>query len=212
MMKTFGNRMTVSQAESYVRDRKWKIGNETLLKYVLEVEKLRRHLAAYRFTETEFVDILLKGMNLPHPYSNMLSFPRTIDELKNRMHRFEVELLAYANSVVTKATAVPNVQTAAKSPSAASTDVESNTRCFNCSKLGRFQSRCPYNKRPTNLCFKCWNVGHTHRNCPNPRKILTNEHAVRMPTVMVPNDAEDVCRLPLFKQDDRTGQLSTAPH
>ena len=89
LMKTFGNRMTASQAESYVRARKWKKGNETLLKYVLEMEKLRRHLAADRFTETEFVDILFKGMNLPHPYPNMLSFPKTIVELKNRMHRFE---------------------------------------------------------------------------------------------------------------------------
>ena len=61
-------------------------GNETLLKYVLKMEKLRRHLVADRFTETEFVNILLKGMNLPHPYSNMLSFPRTVDKLKNRMH------------------------------------------------------------------------------------------------------------------------------
>ena len=79
----------VSQAETYVRSRRWNRGTETLLKYVLEMERLRRHLVADRFTETEFVDIVLRGMNLPPVYANMLSFPTSMDELKNRMHRFE---------------------------------------------------------------------------------------------------------------------------
>ena len=155
--------MTMSQAESDVRSRTWKRGNETLLKYVLEMEKLRRHLTANRFTETEFVDILLKGMNLPQPYATMLSFPGTIDELKGRMHRFEDELTAYANmpaapttrsAAPTTRSAAPMTQSAAKPMPAANT--EANTRCYNCCKLGHYQSRCPYEKRPNNLCFKYW--------------------------------------------------------
>ena len=177
LQKTFGQRMTMSQAEYYVRSRIWKRGSETLLKYVLEMEKLRRHLTANRFTETEFVDILLRGMNLPQPYASMLSYPGTIDELKGRMHRFEDELTTYANMPAVPMTrsaaptirsaapmtrsaapmtqsAAPMTQSAAKPMPAANT--EANTRCYNCCKLGHYQSRCPYEKRPNNSCFKCW--------------------------------------------------------
>ena len=132
LIKTFGRRMTTSQAETYVRSRKWKKGSESLLKYVLEMERLRRHLTADRFTETEFVDILLKGMNLPPTYANMLSFPRTIDEFKDRMHRFEDELAIYA--MKTPAALMP--KPAVKLPPAATADAD--TRCYNCSKLGHF--------------------------------------------------------------------------
>ena len=175
------------------------------------MEKLRRHLTANRFTETEFVDILLRGMNLPQPYANMMSFPGTIDELKDRMHRFEDELTAYANMPAAPMTrsaaptirsaapmtrsadsmtqsAAPMTQSAAKPMPAANT--EANTRCYNCCKLGHYQSRCPYEKRPSNSCFKCWGMGHSHRECPNPQRILLHSNS-RVPIAATADPTSD---------------------
>ena len=41
-------------------------------------------------------------MNLPLVYANMLMFPKTIDEMKNRMHRFENEFTIFATTTVMK--------------------------------------------------------------------------------------------------------------
>ena len=198
LVRTFGRRMTMSQAESYIRVRKWDKGNETLLKYVLVMERLRRQLSANRFTKTEFVDILLRGMNLPPLYANMLSFPRTLDKLKDRMHRFEEELSAYAKTSANKDPSVLVPKPVVKPTSIAKpmpTSVpDSNILCFNCCKLGHYQSRCPYEKRPANSCFKCWEIGHSHRACPNRRRPIMPMNSRNMPVgaAVMPDDADSM--------------------
>lgn len=63
------------------------------------------------------------------------------------------------------------------------------TRCFNCSRMGHFQSRCPYELRPNGSCFRCWQVGHDHRGCPNPKKALILRPGMTHPAAPAVNPA-----------------------
>ena len=40
-------------------------------------------------------------------------------------------------------------------------------RCYNCSKIGHYQSSCPSPRRPAGSCFLCHQMGHSYQNCLN---------------------------------------------
>lgn len=113
-----------SQAENYLRSSKWIKESETLVNYIEKMERLRSLIADDRVSKSEFVCILLRGMNLPSKYYNLLSFPITIEELKDRLHGFEL---------------IPQA-----SNSSSTTAFDVSTRCYKCSYLGHFESCCPF--------------------------------------------------------------------
>lgn len=150
------------------RRRKWnKKEKEPLRRYVLEMQKLRRHLDTNRFSEAEFVDLIIDGLDEPNEVTHWLVGVNAIDELKKRFNRYKSRILS--RNTATSAVSTRSFTTNRSKPATVQPAKEvAEDRCFNCSKLGHFQSQCLYAKHPLNSCFKCWDIGHTHRTCTNP--------------------------------------------
>lgn len=96
LVEEFGDRMTVAEAERLLRRRLWKKSEETLHYYVLEMQKLRRRLDTNRFTEAEFVDLIIDGLALPIENTNILRGTNTVRELKRLLDRYEA-IINYSN-------------------------------------------------------------------------------------------------------------------
>lgn len=191
LIEEFGGKLTMAEAERLLRQRKWKRGDETMHHYILEMQGLRRHLDIGRFTEIEFVDLVIEGLSESSENAYLLYGANTIRELKDRVNRFDHKLTNRSSS-----TAVPSMRmriigngpavnnrvnaaagsrpqhTATNTSATRNNDGIAVPKCYNCSKNGHYQSACPYERRPTNSCFNCWGTGHTFRFCPNPKKIL----------------------------------------
>ncbi|XP_055914338.1 uncharacterized protein LOC129947703 [Eupeodes corollae] len=98
---------------------------------------------------------------------------RTMDQFKNSLDLYEQRRsnrLA-AKPDVTAATIRQKPPTTKSNMKADATDAK-EVRCYNCTQMGHYQSKCPYEKRPDSSCFRCWKIGHDHRSCPNPKKML----------------------------------------
>lgn len=86
----FGNKLTLAEAERLLRSRRW-AANESMRFYVLDVDRLRRRLDTNRFTETEFVDLIIDGLaDVENSY--LLLGANTTKELKSRIDRYEHRL------------------------------------------------------------------------------------------------------------------------
>lgn len=110
----------------------------------------------------------MKTCPLSAANETLLHGAQTIDELKARIVRYSSKFRPVVTAVV-----APNpVVTRPRAPAATADTTEATTRCYNCTKLGHYQSRCPYETRPSDTCFKCWQTGHRHTACTNPRKTL----------------------------------------
>lgn len=81
--------LTTAEAERMLRRRTWKKNEESLHRYVLEMQKLRRRLDINRFTEAEFVDLIIEGLCESVENTNLLLGTDTVQALKNRMDRYE---------------------------------------------------------------------------------------------------------------------------
>lgn len=115
--------------------------------------------------------------------SHLLIHAKTIQDLKDLMERYEHRLtrgVPAANANRSQQALRPKNTAAARpviathaTAAPAATDM-TTIRCFNCTKLGHYQSQCPHEKRNPKSCFKCWGMGHGHHDCPNPKKQLPN--------------------------------------
>lgn len=175
----FGHKLTVAEAERMLRRRIWKNNEESLHRYVLEMQKLRRRLDTNRFSETEFVDLIVAGVAETATNTNLLMGVDTVQELKKRLDRYE-DLIVGRKSA--GGSCRPPIKP--KPPTTMTNDaVGAMMCCFNCSKLGHYKAQCPYETRPVNTCFKCWCSGHTLQNCPNPKKVLKMKASAAARTV-----------------------------
>lgn len=175
LLDEFGNKLTVAEAERMLRSRKWKRKDESLHQYVLEMQTLRLRMDTNRFTETEFVDLVIDGLNETRENTDLLRGAKDIRELKDLTDRYK-DLFKQGEPKTTAAVTTAfarqidaKPKPAVKVVTAATADT---TRCFNCSMFGHIKENCPYENRPTDACFKCWGIGHRHNTCTNPKKQL----------------------------------------
>lgn len=71
------------EAERMLRARKWNQRSESMHHYVLEMDNLRWHMDTDRFTEVEFVDLIIEGMHFKDVHRAMLRGTNTVRELNN---------------------------------------------------------------------------------------------------------------------------------
>lgn len=61
LIDEFGKKLTLVEAERMLRARKWN-RQASMHHYILELENLRMHVNIDRFTEVEFVDLVIDGI------------------------------------------------------------------------------------------------------------------------------------------------------
>lgn len=181
-----------SRQEVYqqLQNRVWEKRGESLKRYVLEMQAIASRAD---IGEDELIDFVVNGLRVPD--ASVLLTARSIAELKDLLGRHErrimsrVSVLSAREGGSTK-TKLNTAAAAKVSTGNKATINEEAVRCFNCSRNGHYQSKCPYEKRPAGTCFRCWKAGHDHFNCPNPKKILVAMNNAVAAAVTEANDLE----------------------
>lgn len=96
LIEEFGDKLTMAKAERMLRQRKWKRKEESMHQYVLEMKNLRQHMDTKRFTEVDFVDLIINGLGeFDNNLLSLLYASNDLRELKKRMDLIlsEIQLL-----------------------------------------------------------------------------------------------------------------------
>ncbi|XP_065354978.1 uncharacterized protein LOC135949365 [Calliphora vicina] len=170
LVKEFGRAINRGEIYKILSNYKWN-KKDNLRRYVLEMENIASRCDD--IDEFELIGFIISGMQDNTPEAYLLMNARTLDQFKESLDLYEQRRAS--RPVISRVADTPNKPMMTKR-SAEATSVPSDTaniRCYNCTQMGHFQSKCPYDKRPDGSCFRCWQMGHDHRNCTYPKKLLT---------------------------------------
>lgn len=198
LITEFAARATSASIEAQMRHRMWNRPQESLHRFVLNMEQFVRRLPNERLSMQEIVDLIVDNMRLPPAVDVLLRTAATTDELKNRVVRYAATINAAAAAcnpprVPAIATIRPGAANRNVQPNAPSNPIRRNTtntagnpdevRCYNCSRNGHYKNSCPYELRPMGVCYKCWQPGHISSACQNRKRVqrLLNEVAAVQP-------------------------------
>lgn len=179
-----------------MRERKWKRGTEGLHKYILEMQKFVQRIPVGRLDGSEIIDVMVTNMELGGSLDTLLRSSPDVDELKDRVIRYETRIMAetasrgtsrtvganMARPGATIRTTPPNQGDARRSTTGRPAGTSTETRCFNCSRMGHFKGQCPYELRPPGVCYKCWQPGHISSACTGRKRfqrLLTEVAAIQ---------------------------------
>lgn len=204
LVKEFGSRATFASIERTMRGRKWKKNTEGLHVFILEMQKFVQRLPAGRLDTTEIIEIMVDNMEVSSWQDAILRTSATIDELKRRVVRYETRIMTEvanrgalrgnngipARSNAPVRMAPMNQGATARSAQGGTTE----TRCFNCSRMGHYKGQCPYEARPLGVCYKCWQPGHISSACTGRKRFqrLLTEVAAVQPMTDEENDEERI--------------------
>lgn len=174
LIKEFGRLIGRNEVYRMLTNRKWNKKDETIRRYVLEMESIADRCD--HIDELELISFILDGMQDNSQESHLLISARTMEQFKDALNLYELRKANRMSAEIelngTKLKGNAWKPKYVKNDGMVLNIDTSEIRCFNCTRKGHYQSKCPYEKRPMNACFKCWKPGHGHRNCPNPKKIL----------------------------------------
>lgn len=168
LIREFGRTMSRHEIYKALQNRKWNKKNETIRRYVLEMESIAMKTD---MEESELIFFIIEGIQDPSNDVVLLSGARTMIELKDSLNLYEQRRALRT----TEERAIVNTGKPRANLNVKATSMQTNSgdqRCWNCSKWGHSKSECPYEERPVGACYKCLQQGHGYRDCMNQKKQL----------------------------------------
>lgn len=196
LIREFGNSLTPVDADRLLRARKWLKRDESMHHYVMQMQLLSQHIGTL-MSEAQLVDVIVENFCLPPSHEALLHGCNTVKELKERLIRYTSKFTTpYAPpSTQMRPRSQPQQSTAATNSRPPTRVDETEMKCFNCSRTGHYQTKCPYEKRPQNVCFNCWMPGHRHTECTNAKRVqkkISDVAPPRSTTVAAHVDDDDL--------------------
>ncbi|XP_065356322.1 uncharacterized protein LOC135950716 [Calliphora vicina] len=160
---------TVSRQDVYrqLRSRTLR-ANESCISYLITMQSIATQTD---IDERELIDFIIDGIPDATNAIACLYGAETIDDLVKRLDRYEHRRQEVRMNAVKSAKTVAENKAKAGETVDATKKPIAETRCFNCSKYGHFQSQCPKPKGPPNSCFICAETGHYHQSCPKKNSV-----------------------------------------
>ncbi|XP_041771724.1 uncharacterized protein LOC121593455 [Anopheles merus] len=160
LLKTFAKTPSIENVYRQLRTRRLS-RNESVARYVLEMKQI----AGDEIVEEELINIIIDGIGDPINTAAIRYSAKSVEELQQMLKKYEM-IRPQKNSVQRV-----NIASSSTSPRNVSVVKNKNAieeiRCYNCSKIGHYQSSCPSPRRPAGSCFLCHQMGHSYQNCPN---------------------------------------------